>query len=75
MIAARRVSAELVAAQSDNDVLGNLATIAYTYTFTLRQALATLQGKGTVERRSGRTGGTFIREPRIGRQFRPADRG
>jgi hypothetical protein len=32
--------AELVAAQSDNDVLGNLATIAYTYTFTLRQALA-----------------------------------
>jgi GntR family transcriptional regulator len=32
---------------------------------TLRQALATLQAKGTVERRSGRTGGTFIREPRI----------
>jgi hypothetical protein len=32
--------AELVAAQSDNDILGNLATIAYTYTLTLRQALA-----------------------------------
>ena len=32
---------------------------------TLRQALATLEGKGTVERRSGRTGGTFVREPRI----------
>jgi GntR family transcriptional regulator len=32
---------------------------------TLRQALATLQRKGTVERRSGRSGGTFIREPRI----------
>jgi hypothetical protein len=32
--------AELVAASADNDVLGNLATIAYTYTLTLRQALA-----------------------------------
>jgi hypothetical protein len=32
--------AELVAAQKDNDVLANLASIAYTYTFTLRQALA-----------------------------------
>jgi hypothetical protein len=32
--------AELVAAQADNDVLGNLASIAYTYTLTLRQALA-----------------------------------
>lgn len=32
--------AELVAASSDNDVLGNLATIAYSYTLTLRQALA-----------------------------------
>ena len=32
---------------------------------TLRQALATLEGKGTVERKSGRTGGTFVREPRI----------
>jgi hypothetical protein len=32
--------AELVAASSDDDVLGNLATIAYTYTLTLRQALA-----------------------------------
>ena len=32
---------------------------------TLRQALATLAGKGTVERKSGRTGGTFVREPRI----------
>jgi hypothetical protein len=32
--------AELVAASADNDVLGNLAAIAYTYTLTLRQALA-----------------------------------
>jgi hypothetical protein len=32
--------AELVAAQADEDVLANLASIAYTYTFTLRQALA-----------------------------------
>ncbi len=32
---------------------------------TLRQALSTLEGKGTVERKSGRTGGTFVREPRI----------
>jgi hypothetical protein len=32
--------AELTAASSDNDVLGNLATVAYTYTLTLRQALA-----------------------------------
>jgi hypothetical protein len=32
--------AELVAASADEDVLGNLATIAYSYTLTLRQALA-----------------------------------
>ena len=32
--------AELVAASADNDVLGKLATVAYTYTLTLRQALA-----------------------------------
>lgn len=32
--------AELVAASTDNDVLGSLATVAYTYTLTLRQALA-----------------------------------
>ena len=32
--------AELVAAQSDDAVLANLASIAYTYTFALRQALA-----------------------------------
>jgi GntR family transcriptional regulator len=32
---------------------------------TLRQALATLGGKGTLERKSGRNGGTFVREPRI----------
>jgi hypothetical protein len=32
--------AELVAASADNDVLGSLATVAYTYTLTLRQALA-----------------------------------
>jgi hypothetical protein len=32
--------AELVAAGKDNDVLANLATIAYNYTLTLREALA-----------------------------------
>lgn len=32
--------AELVAASTDNDVLGGLATVAYTYTLTLRQTLA-----------------------------------
>jgi hypothetical protein len=32
--------AELVAAAADNDVLSSLATVAYTYTLTLRQALA-----------------------------------
>lgn len=32
--------AELVAASADDSVLGNLATIAYTYTLTLRQTLA-----------------------------------
>ena len=32
--------AELVAARSDHDVLANLATVAYTYTLSLRQALA-----------------------------------
>ena len=32
--------AELVGAQSTSDVLANLASIAYTYTFTLRQTLA-----------------------------------
>ena len=32
--------AELVAASTDNDVLGNLASIAYNYTLSLRQALA-----------------------------------
>jgi hypothetical protein len=32
--------AELVAASADDDVLGNLATVAYTYTLTLRQTLA-----------------------------------
>jgi hypothetical protein len=31
---------ELVAAQSTGDVLASLASVAYTYTFTLRQALA-----------------------------------
>ncbi len=32
---------------------------------TLRQALATLEARGTVTRQTGRTGGTFINEPRI----------
>ena len=34
--------AELVATTRDNPILGNLATIAYTYTLTLRQELALL---------------------------------
>ena len=32
--------AELVATSADSDILGNLATVAYNYTLTLRQALA-----------------------------------
>ena len=32
---------------------------------TLRQALATLEAAGVLERKTGRLGGTFIREPRI----------
>lgn len=32
---------------------------------TLRQALATLEGRGTVTRRRGRGGGTFVAEPRF----------
>lgn len=32
--------AELQAAETDSDVLGTLATVAYTYTLTLRQGLA-----------------------------------
>ena len=32
---------------------------------TLRQALATLEAGGILERKTGRTGGTFVTEPRI----------
>lgn len=32
---------------------------------TLRQALAKLEAAGTLERKAGRLGGTFVREPRI----------
>ena len=32
---------------------------------TLRQALATLEAAGTLARRAGRQGGTFVREPRL----------
>ena len=32
---------------------------------TLRQALATLEAGGMLERRAGRQGGTFVREPRL----------
>lgn len=32
---------------------------------TLRQALSTLEAHGTIERRTGRGGGTFLQEPRI----------
>ena len=44
--------AELVAASADDDVLGNLATVAYTYTLTLRQALAARQPRRTRPSRS-----------------------
>jgi GntR family transcriptional regulator len=32
---------------------------------TLRQALSTLEANGALERKTGRAGGTFVREPRI----------
>ena len=32
---------------------------------TLRQALSTLEAHGALERKTGRTGGTFVRQPRI----------
>ena len=32
---------------------------------TLRQALGSLEARGYIERRRGRAGGNFVREPRI----------
>ena len=45
--------AEIVAASSDDDVLANLAMIAYTYTLTLRQTLALETWRTPASRSSG----------------------
>lgn len=42
-----------------------LATTIGVSRMTLRQALASLEGKGVLTRKQGRTGGTFVSEPRI----------
>jgi GntR family transcriptional regulator len=44
---------------------GDLAAQLGVSRMTLRQALATLETHGTVARRPGRSGGTYVREPRI----------
>lgn len=44
---------------------GDLAAHLGVSRMTLRQALATLEGHGTLERKTGRSGGTYVREPRI----------
>ena len=44
---------------------GGLADALGVSRMTLRQALAALEAKGVVERRRGRTGGTFIAQPKI----------
>lgn len=44
---------------------GELAAALGVSRMTLRQALGSLETRGLVERRRGRTGGTVIREPRI----------
>jgi GntR family transcriptional regulator len=42
-----------------------LATLLGVSRMTLRQALATLESAGTLERKTGRMGGTFVRERRV----------
>ena len=42
-----------------------LAALLGVSRMTLRQALSTLESHGELERKTGRTGGTFVREPRI----------
>lgn len=44
---------------------GELAAALGVSRMTLRQALGSLETRGLVERRRGRTGGTVVREPRI----------
>jgi len=44
---------------------GQLATALGVSRMTLRQALASLESKGVLTRKQGRTGGTFIAEPKI----------
>ncbi len=44
---------------------GDLAARLGVSRMTLRQALATLEAHGTVARVTGRSGGTYVREPRI----------
>jgi GntR family transcriptional regulator len=44
---------------------GDLAAYLGVSRMTLRQALATLETHGTLARKTGRSGGTYVREPRI----------
>jgi GntR family transcriptional regulator len=44
---------------------GDLAARLGVSRMTLRQALATMEAHGSVARRPGRSGGTYVREPRI----------
>jgi GntR family transcriptional regulator len=44
---------------------GELAKLLGVSRMTLRQALATLEARGCLQRRTGRAGGTFVIEPRI----------
>lgn len=43
----------------------DLAALLGVSRMTLRQALGALEGRGTVVRKTGRSGGTFVSEPRI----------
>ena len=44
---------------------GDLAAYLGVSRMTLRQSLATLEAHGTLARKTGRSGGTYVREPRI----------
>lgn len=44
---------------------GELAESLGVSRMTLRQALGSLEGRGWIERRRGRSGGNFVREPRV----------
>lgn len=44
---------------------GDLASHLGVSRMTLRQALGALESHGTLERKTGRSGGTYVREPRI----------